>query len=193
MSLWSKIADVFASNEGSSTKLDLREHIQHIVMTSGLTNERPEDVDFYVDAYESKRLNPRDVCKFGTLLTTEEKAAIGLPVNTIVAREFVSTLNEQGLADPEGTAFKIARAAAHRCHVAVSLLKMRQSGVTLARFRASTLAAGPCPHAAKQDGARMAVRKATLLPFDDCSHPEQCSCHYQSWQNIADDMGDMMV
>ena len=193
MSWLSKIAGVFASNDGASAKLDPREHIQHIVMTSGFTKERPEDVDFYVRAYESKRLNPRDVRTFGTLLTPEEKAAIGVPANTIIAREFVATLNERGLADPDEAALRIARSSAHRCHVATSLLKMRQGGVELARFRASAMAAGPCAHAAKQDGARIAIDKAAPLPFDDCSHPEQCGCIYQAWQNIADDIDDMMV
>jgi hypothetical protein len=193
MSWWSKITGVLAGSDGSSAKLDPREHIQHFVMTSGFTKERPEDVDFYVHAYESKRLNPRDVRMFGALLTNEEKAAIGLPANAIIAREFVATLNEQGLADPEVVALKIARPAAHRCYVAAALLKMQQGGVELARFRGSTLAAGPCAHATKLDGARMAVEKAALPPLEDCSHPEQCGCQYTPWQNIADDMDDMLV
>jgi hypothetical protein len=193
MSWWSKIFDVFAPGDSSAATLDPREHIQHVVIASGLTKERPEDVDFYVHAYETKRLTPRDVRTFGTLLTAEEKAAIGLATHMIVAREFVATLNAKGLADPEEAALKITRPAAHRCLVAAALLKIRQSGVELARFRASTGAAVPCAHAAKQDGARMAVGKAALVPFDDCSHPERCSCLYQAWQNIADDMDDMMV
>src|SRR5579872_6909340 len=142
MSWWSKIAGVFASNDGLNDQLDPREHIQHIVMTSGLTKDRPEVVDFYVHAYEAKRLNPRNVRTFGTLLTTEEKVTLGLPVHTIIAREFVATLNERGLADPEEAALKIAWPAAHRCHVAAALFKMRHSGVALARFRASTVLAG---------------------------------------------------
>lgn len=193
MGWWSKIASAFANDNTSSVRLDPREHIDHVVTTCGLTKARAEDTDFYVDAYEHKRLNPGDVRKFGHLLTAEEKAEIGLPAHVVIAREFLQTLNERGLADPEAAALRIARPAAHRCHVATSLLKMKQGGAELVRFRASPLAAGPCPRAAQQEGARMAIDKAAPLPFDDCSHPAQCGCQYQPWQNIGDDLGDMMV
>lgn len=193
MSWWSKIANALTLNDSSSAKLDPWEHIRHVVLASGLANNRPEDIDFFVRAFESKRLNPRDVRRFGAIMTSEEKAETGLPANLVLAREFVATLNEQGLENPEGAALKIAWPAAHRCHVAASLLRMKQSGVNLVRFRASGSGAGPCAHAAKQDGARVTIAQTALPPFDDCSHPEQCSCVFQPWQNIADDMDDMMV
>jgi hypothetical protein len=81
-----------------------------------------------------------------------------------------------------------ARQAA-RAHTAATLKRAREAGIDLVRFRASTMAAGPCPKAEKLNDSRIPIKAAELLPFDECIHPDQCACRYQAWIPLMDDLG----
>jgi hypothetical protein len=192
MSWLRRIADALSVGE-APPDFDPREHIDHVVMNCGLTNERPEDLNFFVAAYEARRLNYRDVPKFGTLLTPDEKEALGIAAEAIFAREFIATLNERGRSDPDAAARRIAQPASQRCRSALDLQKMKQSGIAFVLFHASSTAVGPCPHAATLERSRGPIDKAKLLPFDDCDRSDHCACRYQAWQDIADGLDDLMI
>lgn len=49
-----------------------------------------------------------------------------------------------------------------------------------AEFHASNAAAGPCSASARLDGKRYRPGTAPVPPFDDCTHPDQCTCMYQA-------------
>ena len=190
MSWLRKFVDAVVPTAAPTVNFDPAPHIRHAVLISGLTRDRPEDIDFYVSAYAHKRLDPRHVRQFGTLLSDEEKAALGVPASAILAHEFIATLNDRGRADPGGAARAIAQPAAQRCRSAIALLKIRETAHARACLHA---AAGSCPQAAALNGARMTAEHASLLPLPDCDRPDRCECRYEATYEGTSDMDDVMI
>ena len=162
------------------TRLDAGDVVAASVLHSGLTKGRPEDVAFYVEAWREGVLNFRDVRKRGTPLTAEEKRALGVKGRAILTREFVETLNESGLADPEMAAQMIAAPAAHRASTANNLHQARQAGMEQEKFRFGQTAAGHCSYSKRMNGKVVRIDEAVPLPALDCKHPDQCGCRWQS-------------
>ena len=74
-----------------------------------------------------------------------------------------------------------------RQHCSRRIEQARDAGIELFRFRASNMAAGPCPRAAEMNEARIPIDQIEPVPFFECPHPDQCACMYQAWLAIADE------
>jgi hypothetical protein len=161
-------------------RLDASDIVAASVLLSGLTKGRPEDVAFYVEAWREGVLNYRDLRKRGTPLTAEEKRALGVKGRAILTREFVETLNESGLSDPEMAAQMIAMPANHRASTAGDLHRAKQAGMEHEKFRFGQTAAGHCTYSKRMNGKVVKIDEAGPLPALDCKHPDQCGCRWQT-------------
>lgn len=159
------------------------------VVESGLTKERDKDIDFYVAAYRDGRLNFRDIRKRGAPLTKEEKAVLGIRYRGVLTREFVETLNEDGLRDPEISAQLIAQPASHRLSSSQDLRRKTEVGIELVRFQFGHMLAGHCSYSKQMDDKRVPIAQAQPLPSPACEHPDQCGCRWQAWLPIMDELG----
>jgi len=162
--------------------------VKKAVEASGLSKARDEDVAFYVSALKSGILNGRDIRKAGRPLSKEEKAALGIKFRGILTHEFVATLNDEGLADPENAAWLISKHASRLVSSAGDVSRQLGSGIDLVKFRFGDMAAGHCDYSKKMDGKSLPVSEAPLLPADNCKHPDQCGCRWQAWIPLLDDI-----
>lgn len=69
------------------------------------------------------------------------------------------------------------------------LKRAADAGIECMRFRASTMAAGPCALARGLDMKKVPIREASQLPFAGCEHPDQCGCRWQAWIPLMDELG----
>lgn len=161
--------------------------IRYALVRSGYTDATDEDFAFYYAAYREGKLNYRDLRKRGSPLTPEEKEELGIKYRGVLTREFWATLNEAGHANPLAACDMISLYATNLLHSRSSLLAALDAGIELLRFRASPMLAGPCPRAAAMNDKRIPLQDAQLVPFDDCTHPDQCACRYQAWLRMMDD------
>ena len=154
--------------------------IQGVLLRSGLSLARDEDVAFYRRAHDAGKLNYRDVRKIGATLSADEKKAVGITYRGSLTREFLDTLNEHGLSDPEMAAQMIAQPAANLIASAKSIRAARMAGIDKFKLRPSNMAAGPCACARAVTKKALPVKDVEPVPFPDCSHPDQCACRWQS-------------
>jgi hypothetical protein len=161
--------------------------IAQAVRASGLSKARPEDIEFYVQAHRAEELNWRAIRKRGNPASPGRKQRLGVEYRGILSNEFLDTLNETGLLDPVESANTICRYACGLISTAASIVRARDAGIDLFRFRASNMAAGPCPKAAALDEARIPLEQIELIPFPECTRPGQCACLYQAWLSIGDE------
>lgn len=157
------------------------ELIGRALQQSGLSDARQEDLEFYEAAARDGALNGRDARKRGRALTKQEKADLGISYRGILSAEFIETLNANGIADPEGAAWQICSHAGQLLRSRDQIMEASDRGISLLRFRASPMAAGPCPKAAAQNEGRIPIGAAQITPFEQCTHPDQCACMWQSW------------
>lgn len=162
--------------------------IAHAVRNSGLSSGRDEDIAFYLAAHRSGSLNGRDIRKKGALLTKEQKREIGFVYRGMYSRELYDTLNEAGRADPVDSAWTICSYANGLMHSQGQLKSAADAGIEMIRFRASNMAAGPCAKAKSLDEARLPIGQVEIVPFDQCTHPGQCACMFQSWIPLLDEI-----
>lgn len=148
---------------------------------SGLIKNREEDFAFLIAARRAGAFGGPSLRKFGTQLTAEERKALGLSGRAVFTREFIDILSEAGLKDPEHAAHVLMSTANSALVAERDLAKLASFGPEMkALFRASNMAAGPCPRAAAMDGKTFDPALATIPPFEDCPHPDQCACMYQA-------------
>jgi hypothetical protein len=157
------------------------EIIRDRAIRSGLTKNREEDFAFLIAARHAGAFGGPSLRKFGTPLTAEERKALGLTGRAVCTREFVDILSEAGLKDPEHAAHALMSTANSALVAERDLAKLATFGPEMkALFRASQMAAGPCPRAAQLDGKIFEPGEADIPPFADCTHPDQCACMYQA-------------
>lgn len=161
--------------------------IERAVLLSGFSKCRPEDIEFYVEAHRSEGLDPRSIRKRGTLLTKEQVKTRDIAFRGHLTEEYLATLNDDGLSDPVGAAWVIVRHANSLICCAKDLKRTRDANIDLVRFRASNMAAGPCPKAAALNDQRITIDKVEIVPFEECTHPDQCACLYQAWLPLMDE------
>ena len=164
------------------------ELIAHAVRHSGLSNATPSDIDFYISAHRTGILNWRDIRKSGRLMSPQDKRERGLNYRGMFTFELWDTLNEEGRIDPVESAGTICAYATGLIRSYDSLQSAKSAGVDIIRFRASNMAAGPCPKALALNEARLPVSQVEITPFDECTHPGQCACMFQSWIPVLDDL-----
>lgn len=168
-----------AGGKVAAPALDLDALITERVVRTGLCKGRESDIRFYIDAYHAGRLNGRDLRKHGTPITAQQKRDLGISYRGILTEEFLDTLNDAGLADPEQAAWTITSSSSCAISNAANLVAISEMGL-YAEFNASNMAAGPCPRSAKVDGMRYRPEKAPIPPFEDCGHVDQCACMYRA-------------
>lgn len=144
------------------------EVLRRILVSSGLSWARPEDVDYVIKSFKARKL-AREMWK---------------------APEYLAMLNEAGRSDHKEAWHATVRPCHHALACERDLDQARKAGIDTVKLRASNMAAGPCPKAAALDGAKIAIGRAELLPIEECTHPDQCACLYQSWIGLMDDLGD---
>ncbi|WP_303758346.1 hypothetical protein [Sphingobium yanoikuyae] len=158
------------------------------VIASGFSKGRDEDIRFYLMALKGGNLNGRDVRKIGRQLSKDEKTKIGLNFRGILTEEFISTLNDNGLSDPEHAAWAISSHASRLVFSASDLRDKARAGITQVKFRFGGMAAGHCSYSRKMDGHVVAIADAPALPSSECEHPDQCGCRWQSYIKMLDDI-----
>lgn len=166
--------------------------IAYAVHLSGLVNEQPEAMAFYRTTFAdhpSRFVSYNDLRMQGDLLDKDALRALGLRANVKLSAQFLATLNERGRVDPLGTASVIGLIVSTALSTWRDLQNMEAAGIELAKFHASNMAAGPCAAASDLDSQRVPVSDAGMLPFETCSHPDQCACRYQSWIPLMDELG----
>lgn len=167
---------------------DEEQIIKDALLRSGFSAARDEDIDFYRRALDAGKLNFRDVRKIGKPISSDEKRAMGITYRGVLAREFLNTLNEKGLADPATAAQMIAQPAFSMISSARSIRSTRAAGIDLVKFRFGKMVAGHCSYSRKMDGKRVGIGKAEPLPATSCEHPDQCGCRWQAWLPIMDEL-----
>lgn len=153
---------------------------------SGLSRNRPEDIAFYVQAYLDDPMSFHHVRKRGTPMPRAETKSMGIAFKGILTREFLDTLNDDGLADPIYADHLITRVASNWIHCLKRLNNAKMAGITKFEFLPSQMLAGPCPKAALLAHTQIGIGAVDLVPFDDCSHPGQCACMYRSVLDFDD-------
>lgn len=133
--------------------------IAKAVRNSGLTKGRDEDVAAFVEAHRGGGLDQRRASK---------------------TPQLIATLNDRGLKDSREAIWIICSYAKCLIYTARNLQRARESSIEFVRFRASNMVAGPCLLAASLDQRTFPIAGVDLVPFDDCPHPGQCGCLYQS-------------
>ena len=173
------LRSLFSREQRPSPALDTHSIIIERLRRTGLTNERPQDFDFYIAAHQAGQLLGDKPRKIGTAATAEQKRALSIAYRGTLTVEFLDTLNSVGLADPVQAAWVISSSTNTAITSAQQLSSLTSTG-HYAHFEASNMAAGPCPRAAKMNQKRFDPKKAPAPPFDDCPHPDQCACFYRA-------------
>jgi len=166
------------------------EVIAYAVNLSGLVIDQPEAIAFYQATFKdhpTRFVTYDDLRKQGDLLDKASLKALGLRANVKLSAQFLATLNDRGRGDPLGAASVIGLAISTALSTLRDLGDMEAAGIDRAKFHASDMAAGPCAAAAKLDGKTIPVSGAPMLPFETCTHPDQCACFYQAWLEGLDD------
>lgn len=164
------------------------ELVGRAVTLSGLSKGRPEDIEFYLAAMRSGKLNGREIRKIGRQLSKDEKAGLGIKFRGIVTANFIDTLNDKGLADPENAAWVIASHASHLVSSAADLHDKACGGIERVKFRYGHMAAGHCGYSRDMDGRTIPINEAEPLPAERCKHPDQCGCRWQAWTPLLDEI-----
>jgi len=68
------------------------------------------------------------------------------------------------------------------------LKRAAQAGIDQVKFRFGGMAAGHCSYSKRMDGVKVRIADAALLPADECEHPDQCGCRWQSWMPLMDEI-----
>jgi len=166
------------------------EAIAYAAKLSGLIIDQPQAVAFYQTAFAhhpEQFVTYEALRKQGDLLDKASLKALGLRANVKLSAQFLATLNDRGRGDPLGAASVIGLAISTALSTLRDLGDMEAAGIDRAKFHASDMAAGPCAAAAKLDGKTIPVSGAPMLPFETCTHPDQCACFYQAWLEGLDD------
>lgn len=98
-----------------------------------------------------------------------------------LGRDFYNALNKRGMADPVEAAGSITRLVLKNIISSFEAQNLRDKiGANVpAKLMPSNMAIGPCERAT-EEGSRsnLTLADAGPLPFDDCTHPDQCACLY---------------
>ena len=184
MSLFKGIFDrAFASmtSEDRAPKFpDMADVVRDGVLASKLTKGREGDVQFYIAARKAGKLVGGRCRTFGEPLSTEAKREMGLPTRPTLTFEFVETLGDAARADPVAAAWRIAVPVDRHLQNTDCLRKLASMDGMKAQFLASNMAAGPCQRAAELDDEIFEPHSAPIPPFENCSHPDQCSCSFRA-------------
>ena len=183
--------NVSAATDAPDGRANRDEAIAYALSLSGLVNEQPSTLAFYQNTFSdhpSRFVTYNDLRKQGDLLHGESLKALGLRANVKLSAQFLSTLNEQGRADPLSAAVVIGRAVSTALCTLRDIAKLEAAGMDSVKLLASNMAAGPCDPAAKLDGQSMPIGDCPILPLRRCSHPGQCACLYQAQFTLLDDL-----
>lgn len=173
------LRSLFSREQRPSPALDICGIIIERLRRTGLTNERPQDFDFYIAAYQTGQLFGDKPRKIGMPATAEQKRALSIAYRGVLTVEFLDTLNDLGRADPVQAAWVVSSSTNTAISCAQQLSSLTSTG-HYAHFEASNMAAGPCPRAARMNQKRYRPEKALAPPFADCTHPDQCACFYRA-------------
>lgn len=75
-----------------------------------------------------------------------------------------------------------------RARCAADLGRINAAGIAQVKFRFGHMAAGHCSYSLSMDGKVIALPDAPHLPPDECEHPDQCGCRWQSWIPLLDEI-----
>lgn len=159
-------------------EIEIAPIVRDALLLTRLSHARDEDVAFYSQVAEAGHLIGLNIRKRFTRLSQNEKADLGISYRGILSRDFLATLNERGMADPEKAANVIATVINSRLNSARAIAQNEARGLCV-KLGASNGAAGPCFYAQRHDGSILSPSRAPLLPVDGCDHPEQCFCIFQ--------------
>ncbi len=116
----------------------------------------------------------------GEKMTPDAKKLNGIKTRAIIGDKFFSYLNEVGRLDPQAAAHAVLAIAGRQQECVRDLNRGPDfmDGDTRLKFFPSNMAAGPCARARSLERKLVEPNSAPLVPFEDCSHADQCGCRY---------------
>lgn len=164
--------------------------VKYALRVAAVTHETDEVLNLYADLFSGgSHVSYREVIRLGRLLSKDEKSALGITTKAHVGTDFVNSLNERGLSDLSVASVKISGSCNQAIHSHGQLRECEQIDVKV-RLRASNGAVGACSKASSLNLKPVLARDADILPFADCTHPDQCFCVYQAYIDL---MGELDI
>lgn len=149
----------------------------------GLSEGAPSHVAFVKAAiHHLDWPKPIDLRRHGKRLGADELRKMGLRANTVITREFLDILTDEGREDPVEAAHAIYRgifgSTANSGQLARTAAAMGSNAKV--KVTPNTMAAGPCPACIALSKKLIPIERAPAGPLPGCPHPSQCKLHWQA-------------